>query len=84
MTILQLQAIDRDGGGNLSRQEIKYAFVDKLKLLTEKEAEALVAALDRNHDDVISWEEFRRSFYLIQVRLGDISFPRRLMEVEAA
>ena len=62
------QMIDTDGGGNLSRQEVKYAFVDQLKLLTEKEASALVAALDRNNDNVVSWEEFRRAFQMIQVR----------------
>ena len=62
-----IQAIDKDGGGNLNRQELKFAFVDKLKIMTDKEAEALISALDRNKDGIVSWDEFRRAFHLIQV-----------------
>jgi Ca2+-binding EF-hand superfamily protein len=71
-TCLLTQAIDQDGGGNLSRQEVKFAFIERLKILTEKEADALVAALDKNRDYVISWDEFKRVLTL-QVMGTDVT-----------
>jgi 5,10-methylenetetrahydrofolate reductase len=46
-----------------------YEFVSGqgLKLLNEKEADALITQLDRNHDNIIAWPEFVRLFHLLTV-----------------
>lgn len=73
--MVSIQAIDSDGGGTLSREEVKFAFVDKLKLMDEKDAEALIQALDKNKDKSVSWDEFRWTMNLTQV--GHDRWPGR-------
>jgi len=47
---------------------VKFAFVDKLKLMSEKDADALIAALDTNKDNAVSWDEFKWTMNLAQAR----------------
>jgi hypothetical protein len=59
------EALDADGSGLITGAEM----VNALKLLgvraTQKEAASLIDAIDRNHDDQISWEEFHEAFKLV-------------------
>ncbi|KAG5176714.1 hypothetical protein JKP88DRAFT_334724 [Tribonema minus] len=60
------EAIDTDHSSTITRDEFRFAFVEKLQVLNLEEADALVSLCDRDANGTISWEEFAELFKLVE------------------
>lgn len=49
---------DRDGNGYISAEELRYVVTTFGEVLTNEEAEELIAMFDKNKDGLLEYEEF--------------------------
>ena len=58
-------AIDTDGNGHLDDQELKKAFEDIGKPISDEKLEIAMKTIDANHDGKISLDEFKNIVVLV-------------------